>query len=70
MDQVAAAFARIELDPFSFPIDVEVSRGRDVRWCSVQRFPYRVVFEVRDNAVVVLAIAHHSRRTGYWIRRC
>jgi plasmid stabilization system protein ParE len=39
------------------------------RQCPVKRFPFRVVFRVAGNRVVIVAIAHASRRPGYWQRR-
>ena len=32
----------------------------------VARFPYSVVYRVTGERVVVVAIAHHRRRPGYW----
>lgn len=31
-----------------------------------RRFPFSVVYTVIDDQVRVLAVAHHSRRPGYW----
>ncbi|MGH7199704.1 MAG: type II toxin-antitoxin system RelE/ParE family toxin [Planctomycetaceae bacterium] len=36
---------------------------------SLERFPYRVIFEVRQDEVRILAIFHHSRQPGYWRSR-
>ncbi|MBI3461482.1 MAG: type II toxin-antitoxin system RelE/ParE family toxin [Planctomycetes bacterium] len=33
------------------------------------RFPYRIIYEVRSDEIVILAIAHNRRRPGYWSRR-
>ena len=35
----------------------------------VDRFPYKVVYRVRDEDIYVVAIAHTSRRPGYWQHR-
>lgn len=32
----------------------------------LKRFPYDVVFQVRGDEIVVIAVAHHGRRPGYW----
>jgi hypothetical protein len=40
-----------------------------VRHGRVARFPFRIVFIVDEPDVIVLAIAHESRRVGYWRRR-
>ena len=41
----------------------------DVRRRIVRRFPYSVLYTLENGEVVVLAIAHQSRRPGYWKRR-
>ena len=40
-----------------------------VRRVAVPRFPYQVVFQVVDEVVRVLAVAHDRRRPGYWVDR-
>lgn len=35
----------------------------------VRRFPYSVLYATEDDEVVILAVAHQSRRPGYWQRR-
>jgi len=35
----------------------------------VRRFPYVVFFEVSEEAVTVVAVAHQRRRPGYWLDR-
>lgn len=35
----------------------------------LERFPYDLVFVERNDTIVVLAVAHQSRRPGYWKRR-
>lgn len=32
----------------------------------MRRFPYSVIYHVVDEQIRVLAVAHHSRRPGYW----
>jgi plasmid stabilization system protein ParE len=42
----------------------------EYRYVRVSRFPYVLVFRRLDRAVVmVVAVAHTSRRSGYWRRR-
>lgn len=66
MDAVDAAIASI-LDP---TITWGVYRGRrstpQVYARSVAGFPFKVVFLMDDDEVVVVAYAHERRRPGYW----
>ena len=68
---VESAYRRIESEPETLPSAENPwpSRGRDVRRCPVDGFPYQVIFEIRSDEIVVLAVAHGSRRPGYWSRR-
>jgi toxin ParE1/3/4 len=34
-----------------------------------RRFPFSVIYTVVGDQVRILAVAHHSRRPGYWRRR-
>ena len=64
-EAVDAAARRIVNAPDSLP----KSSGQN-RWVRVQRFPYILVFRPRDpEQIVVVAVAHTSRRPGYWRRR-
>jgi plasmid stabilization system protein ParE len=38
----------------------------NVRAKSLKRFPYSVLYSVENNEIVVLAIAHQSRKPGCW----
>jgi plasmid stabilization system protein ParE len=65
VDQVNHAVERIEHDPESHPVI-----GRNHRYVRVSRFPYLLVFRMTDtDAVLITAVAHTSRRSGYWRHR-
>jgi len=40
-----------------------------VRTWHLSKFPYKLIYAVRDGEVFVLAYAHESRRPGYWAHR-
>jgi toxin ParE1/3/4 len=68
LDAVDEAVAAIQVDsltgsPYE-PLNDSAVRRRKVR-----RFPYVVIYEIDDTAVVVLAIAHERRRPDYWSDR-
>jgi toxin ParE1/3/4 len=41
----------------------------DLRRRVVPRFPYSIIYVVEPTAVLIVAVAHHSRRPGYWLAR-
>ena len=41
----------------------------DIRRRLLRQFPYSVVYRVEDQRIFVLAVAHWSRRPGYWKKR-
>jgi len=38
----------------------------DIRRFALQDFPYGIIYIVEDPTIRVVAIAHTSRRPGYW----
>jgi len=65
-DAVAGAFALIE----SFPEIGSARRGRlPSRQLKVRGFPYIVAYRIRPEDVYIVAVAHTSRRPGYWKHR-
>ena len=41
-------------------------RRKQVRWAYLHRFPYRIVFRVIDNTVVIYAVVHAARHERQW----
>jgi plasmid stabilization system protein ParE len=35
----------------------------------LHRFPFSIIYSVETNVILVVAIAHHGRRPGYWQSR-
>ncbi len=68
-DSILAAIKAIGDNPRRFP-RYEISVGlRDLQRAIVKRFPYLVIFEVREDLLLIIAIAHSSRLPGYWSDR-
>lgn len=42
---------------------------RDVRWLTLHRFPYRVVYQTRDDVIIVFAVLHSARHDRHWKER-
>ena len=70
VSEVAEALARIAEAPAAYSIWVDSGAVRvAVRKASVAGFPYLIAFEILDNSVFVLAVAHGKRRPLYWVPR-
>jgi plasmid stabilization system protein ParE len=82
--RVAAQFYEARLAGLGEAFLVEVGRSFDrahhspesgapcygrYRRLMIRRFPYSVVYEVLADAILILAVAHHRRKPGYWLRR-
>lgn len=50
--------------PLSFPLYLYGTRR-----ALLKGFPYQVILKAETNRIRVLAVAHDSRRPGYWSRR-
>lgn len=72
-ETIAAGFAD-EVDRVMVRIAENPTTGTEFRtryrWVRLKRFPYLIYYRVADtDTVVVLAVAHKRRRSGYWLRR-
>ena len=58
---VDAALTNAATNPEQFAAVDEVCRA-----CPVKRFPFRIIFRIVENRVLVVAIAHAKRHPGFW----
>jgi toxin ParE1/3/4 len=61
LDAIEDAFERTRNNPLLYRV-VET----DVHRCLVRIFPYGVLFRIRPEVIVVVAIMHLHRGPGYW----
>ena len=64
LDEVERTIKRIVAHPESSPVVLG-----HVRRCLISRFPFSVIYSLRDGAIRVSAFAHTSRRPFYWRER-
>lgn len=64
--EVGRALNRIAANPLAFRV---IRRRPEVRRALLPRFPYRVIFLLRDEAVVVFAVLHGARHDRRWKKR-
>lgn len=60
-NEIQATLQRIEPNPEG-PEYV----GPKLHRASVSRFPYSVIYGIHGDTLWIVAVAHHSRREGYW----
>ena len=65
-NEIEAVFATI----VQFPQAAPQWRTRPDRRIAVfDRFPFTMPYQIKDDEIVILALAHTRRRPGYWSRR-
>jgi plasmid stabilization system protein ParE len=65
-EEIEAVFALI----LRFPEAAPQWRDRpDRRVAVLERFPFTIPYQIKYDDIVVLALAHTSRRPGYWSQR-
>jgi plasmid stabilization system protein ParE len=69
LDDLAARLADIAATPLRFPKLETLPDDSPFRRALLRVFRYAVVFEILDQEVLVVAVAHCSRKPNYWIRR-
>ena len=63
-DEVKSTIARIQNYPSAWtPLSKRTRRAQ------VHRFPYSIIYEVRADSILIVAIQHHSRKPLNWRKR-
>ena len=65
-DEIDAVLGTILQFPHAAP---QWKDRRDRRVAVLDRFPFTLVYQIKTKEIVILALAHMSRRPGYWSRR-
>jgi hypothetical protein len=64
LDDVQQAIDRLR----EYPQAGKVATSR-LRRMLLHRFPFSIIYSVETDLILVVAIAHHGRRPGYWQSR-
>jgi toxin ParE1/3/4 len=65
LDALAFVIAEIHCAPQRWPFE----KSTRVQRLGLSRFPYRVFYRNDPQEIYILAVAHTSRRPGYWKAR-
>jgi hypothetical protein len=63
-DELLAAVSRVRHNPLLYAVE-----EGSIRIAPLHRFPYSLIYEELTDQIWVAAVAHQSRRPGYWRRR-
>ena len=61
-EEVRKAAVRIS----EYPMAWSLERG-EVRKCLLHKFPYKLLYSIENNHILVLAVAHQHRKPDYWV---
>ena len=66
---VDAAIDLLEQDIVPLTAMPGVAGARGAKRLLLRRFPYDIIVRESSEAIMIVAVAHHSRRPGYWRSR-
>ncbi|MEW6379944.1 MAG: type II toxin-antitoxin system RelE/ParE family toxin [bacterium] len=61
-EEVNASILRIN----QFPTAWSVECG-EVRKCLMHKFPYKILYSIEEDHILIIAIAHQHRKPDYWV---
>ncbi|MBT5706613.1 MAG: type II toxin-antitoxin system RelE/ParE family toxin [Verrucomicrobia bacterium] len=64
--EIRSALGRVVANPEIHPV---LRLRPEVRRILTKRFPYRIFFIVRDDAIVIIAFVHAARLDRHWQKR-
>lgn len=64
LQEVYSTIKRIIEYPDAYP---ELSKN--TRRCLTNRFPFAVIYQIKQNEIFIVAITHLARKPGYWKER-
>jgi plasmid stabilization system protein ParE len=60
--EVKLAVERIARHPLAWSVE----RG-EIRKCLLHKFPYKLLYSIESDHILLLAVAHQHREPNYWI---
>ena len=64
LDEVQGTFDQIENNPNLYPVVY-----RSIRRAIMNRFPFAVYYQLKEETVIVIAVMHGSRHPARWKKR-
>ncbi|MCK4829039.1 type II toxin-antitoxin system RelE/ParE family toxin [bacterium] len=60
--EIKASLLRIKQYPSAWPIECG-----EIHHYLTHKFPYKILYTIQKNTILILAFAHRHRKPGYWI---
>lgn len=64
LEEVYSTIQRIIQFPQAYPM-----QSKSTRRCLINRFPFAVIYQIRQDEIFIVAIAHLARKPEYWRER-
>lgn len=64
--ELAIAVSLLRREPTPSVPYPRIAAKYGVRRLILKRFPYDLVFVEREQGIMIVALAHHARKPGYW----
>lgn len=62
-NEIKSSLKRITEHPDAWSIEIN-----EVRKALLHRFPYKILYSIEKDCILILAIAHQHRKPDYWIK--
>ena len=63
-NEIKQALLRIRQYPAAWSYE-----RKEIRRCFIHRFPYKILYSIQKEVIIILAFAHLHRKPDYWIGR-
>lgn len=62
-NEIKSSLKRITEHPDAWSIEIN-----EVRKALLHRFPYKILYSIEKDCILILAIAHQHRKPDYWLK--
>lgn len=60
--EIEYSFSRIKQFPSAWPTE-----SKEIRRYLIHKFPYKILYSVQKDIIIILAFAHLHRKPNYWV---
>ncbi len=64
LNEIENALMKIQKNPERYP-----KINENIRKCLIKQFPFNIIYTIKPDKIIIIAVAHHKRRPDYWKTR-